>query len=81
MSSITASCVRAARAEVLTHDLGGKDISEVLAMSVSEAIEFFGSLGVGRTIPRLTRGRGRPRSDHRRTESLGDEPPPDEHLP
>jgi excinuclease UvrABC ATPase subunit len=31
------------QAEVLTYLLGGKDISEVLAMSVSEATEFFGS--------------------------------------
>jgi excinuclease UvrABC ATPase subunit len=30
-------------AEVLTYKLGGKDISEVLAMSVTEALEFFGS--------------------------------------
>ena len=31
------------QAEVLTYLLGGKDISEVLAMSVTEAAEFFGS--------------------------------------
>lgn len=31
------------QAEVLTYLLGGKDISEVLAMSVSEATEFFGA--------------------------------------
>jgi excinuclease UvrABC ATPase subunit len=31
------------QAEVLTYLLGGKDISEVLAMSVTEATEFFGS--------------------------------------
>jgi excinuclease UvrABC ATPase subunit len=31
------------QAEVLTYLLGGKDISEVLAMPVSEAAEFFGS--------------------------------------
>jgi excinuclease UvrABC ATPase subunit len=31
------------QAEVLTYLLGGKDISEVLAMSVTEAREFFGS--------------------------------------
>ncbi|HEY7891485.1 MAG TPA: excinuclease ABC subunit UvrA [Solirubrobacteraceae bacterium] len=29
------------QAEVLEYELGGKDISEVLAMSVSEAVEFF----------------------------------------
>src|SRR3712207_2162938 len=31
------------QAEVLTYQLGGKDISEVLAMSVTEATEFLGS--------------------------------------
>jgi excinuclease UvrABC ATPase subunit len=31
------------QAEVLTYRLGGKDISEVFAMSVTEAAEFFGS--------------------------------------
>src|SRR6202035_4410183 len=31
------------QAEVLTYLLGGKDISEVLAMSVTEATEFFGT--------------------------------------
>jgi excinuclease UvrABC ATPase subunit len=31
------------QAEVLTYLLGGKDISEVLAMPVNEALEFFGS--------------------------------------
>ncbi len=31
------------QAEVLTYPLGGKDISEVLAMPVTEATEFFGS--------------------------------------
>jgi excinuclease UvrABC ATPase subunit len=36
------------QAEVLTYQLGGKDISEVLAMSVTEAIEHFGS-GPART--------------------------------
>jgi excinuclease UvrABC ATPase subunit len=36
------------QAEVLTHLLGGKDISEVLAMSVTEAEEFFGA-GEART--------------------------------
>ena len=30
------------QASVLTHRLGGRDISEVLAMSVDEAVEFFG---------------------------------------
>ncbi len=35
-------------ASVLDHHLGGRDISEVLAMSVTEAEEFFGS-GVART--------------------------------
>jgi len=36
------------QAEVLTYLLGGKDISEVLAMSVTEAEEFFGA-GAART--------------------------------
>ncbi len=36
------------QAEVLTYLLGGKDISEVLAMSVTEAAEFFGA-GEART--------------------------------
>ena len=36
------------QAEVLTYLLGGKDISEVLAMSVTEASEFFGS-GLAKT--------------------------------
>src|SRR5207237_4320413 len=36
------------QAEVLTYLLGGKDISEVLAMSVTEATEFFGA-GEART--------------------------------
>jgi excinuclease UvrABC ATPase subunit len=36
------------QAEVLDHKLGGKDISEVLAMSVTEAGEFFGA-GEART--------------------------------
>jgi len=31
------------QASVLTHHLGGRDISEVLAMSVTEAAEFFGA--------------------------------------
>jgi excinuclease UvrABC ATPase subunit len=31
------------QAEVLTYLFGGKDISQVLAMSVTEAVEFFGS--------------------------------------
>ncbi|MCW2794549.1 excinuclease ABC subunit UvrA [Nocardioides sp.] len=31
------------QAEVLDHKLGGKDISEVLAMPVAEALEFFGA--------------------------------------
>jgi excinuclease UvrABC ATPase subunit len=35
-------------ASVLTHHLGGRDISEVLAMSVTEAAEFFGA-GEART--------------------------------
>ncbi|CAN5485406.1 excinuclease ABC subunit UvrA [soil metagenome] len=33
-------------ADVLDHTLGGKDISEVLAMPVAEALEFFGPDGV-----------------------------------
>jgi excinuclease UvrABC ATPase subunit len=36
------------QAEVLEYEFGGKDISEVLAMAVAEAEEFFGS-GVART--------------------------------
>ncbi len=36
------------QASVLEHRLGGRDISEVLAMSVSQALEFFGS-GEART--------------------------------
>jgi excinuclease UvrABC ATPase subunit len=36
------------KAEVLDHHLGGRDISEVLAMSVTEAAEFFG-VGEART--------------------------------
>ena len=35
-------------ASVLDHHLGGRDISEVLAMSVTEALEFFGA-GAART--------------------------------
>ena len=41
------------QAEVLKYELGGKDISEVLAMSVAEAEEFFGG-GKGE-IPAPTR--------------------------
>ncbi|WP_139142540.1 excinuclease ABC subunit UvrA [Humibacillus sp. DSM 29435] len=37
-------------ADVLEHRLGGKDISEVLAMSVTEAVEFFAA-GESRTPP------------------------------
>jgi excinuclease ABC A subunit len=36
--------------EVLEYKFGGKDITEVLAMPVAEAIEFFGS-GEGRIVP------------------------------
>ncbi|MGW2397343.1 ATP-binding cassette domain-containing protein [Kitasatospora sp. NPDC001664] len=36
-------------ASVLDYHLGGKDISEVLAMSVTEAEEFFGPAGAGAT--------------------------------
>ncbi len=36
-------------ASVLDHHLGGRDISEVLAMSVVEALEFFGEDGEART--------------------------------
>ena len=37
------------QASVLEYRLGGRDISEVLAMSVTEAAEFFGGPGVART--------------------------------
>jgi excinuclease UvrABC ATPase subunit len=37
------------QAAVLDHHLGGRDISEVLAMSVTEAEEFFGAAGEART--------------------------------
>src|SRR5204863_7625700 len=37
------------QASVLEYHLGGRDISEVLAMSVTEAEEFFGGTGEART--------------------------------
>ncbi|SDC16741.1 ATP-binding cassette domain-containing protein [Actinokineospora iranica] len=40
-------------AEVLTHKLRGKDISEVLAMSVTEARDFFTIAAVSRILDRL----------------------------
>ncbi|TQN32242.1 excinuclease ABC A subunit [Haloactinospora alba] len=52
MSGVTSTCEECEgnrfQAEVLDHHLGGRDISEVLAMPVSEAREFFGS-GEART--------------------------------
>lgn len=46
MAGVAAPCEvcegRRFQAEVLDHTLGGKDISEVLAMPVAEAVEFFG---------------------------------------
>ena len=47
-------------ASVLTYQLGGRDISEVLAMSVSEATEFFGG------------GKGHTPAAHAILEQLGD---------
>jgi excinuclease UvrABC ATPase subunit len=47
MAGVASTCVdcegKRFQAEVLEYTLGGKDISEVLAMPVTEAIEFFGS--------------------------------------
>ncbi|MEA2219922.1 MAG: hypothetical protein QOJ35_2548, partial [Solirubrobacteraceae bacterium] len=47
MAGVASTCVdcdgKRFQAEVLEYTLGGKDISEVLAMAVTEAIEFFGS--------------------------------------
>ncbi len=47
MAGVASTCVdcegKRFHAEVLEYTLGGKDISEVLAMSVSEATEFFGA--------------------------------------
>jgi excinuclease UvrABC ATPase subunit len=48
------------QAEVLDYQLGGKDISEVLAMSVAEAVEFFGD------------GRGALPAAHKILDRLGD---------
>jgi excinuclease UvrABC ATPase subunit len=46
MSGVATTCEtcegRRFQAEVLTYTFGGKDISEVLAMPVAEALEFFG---------------------------------------
>ncbi|UZJ26568.1 excinuclease ABC subunit UvrA [Rhodococcus antarcticus] len=44
-------------AAVLQHRLGGKDISEVLALSVSQAAEFFGEGGVRLPAARVILGR------------------------
>ncbi len=47
MAGVASTCVdcdgKRFQAEVLEYELGGKDISEVLAMPVTEATEFFGS--------------------------------------
>ncbi|GAA1948041.1 ATP-binding cassette domain-containing protein [Kitasatospora viridis] len=52
MAGVATVCVECEgkrfRADVLVHHLGGRDISEVLAMSVAEAEEFFGD-GEART--------------------------------
>ncbi|GAB3213547.1 ATP-binding cassette domain-containing protein [Marinactinospora thermotolerans] len=52
MAGVATTCEecegRRFQASVLDHRLGGRDISEVLAMSVAEATEFFGS-GAART--------------------------------
>ena len=48
-------------ASVLEYHLGGRDISEVLAMSVDEAREFFGT-GEARTRPRTRSWTGSPTS-------------------
>ncbi|KRV50673.1 daunorubicin resistance protein DrrC [Wenjunlia vitaminophila] len=52
MAGVATTCEecegRRFQASVLDHHLGGRDISEVLAMSVTEAEEFFGA-GEGRT--------------------------------
>ncbi len=52
MASVATTCEECGgkrfQASVLDHHLGGRDISEVLAMSVTEAQEFFGA-GVART--------------------------------
>jgi excinuclease UvrABC ATPase subunit len=52
MNSVASTCEECEgkrfQASVLDHHLGGRDISEVLAMSVTEAEEFFGA-GEGRT--------------------------------
>jgi len=52
MAGVTSICEECEgkrfQASVLDHHLGGRDISEVLAMSVAEAVEFFGA-GEART--------------------------------
>jgi excinuclease ABC A subunit len=58
------------QASVLDHHLGGRDISEVLAMSVAEAEEFFGS-GEGRTSPSSS-SRGHSTAAHRILDRLAD---------
>jgi excinuclease UvrABC ATPase subunit len=54
MSGVATTCEtcegRRFQAEVLTYTFGGKDISEVLAMPVAEAVEFFGH-GDAKTPP------------------------------
>ncbi len=50
------------QAEVLEYKLGGKDISEVLAMSVAEAEEFFGDGAGRRSRPRTRSSTASPTS-------------------
>ncbi|MGW0778175.1 ATP-binding cassette domain-containing protein [Streptomyces sp. NPDC002835] len=58
------------QAEVLEYTFGGKDISEVLAMSVAEAEEFFGA-GEAHTSPSSSSG-GYPKAAHKILERLDD---------
>ena len=66
MASVASTCEecdgKRFDASVLDYKLGGRDISEVLAMSVSGATEFFGAgeakLPAAHEDPRAARGRG-----------------------
>ncbi|MCP3818790.1 excinuclease ABC subunit UvrA [Streptomyces sp. A3M-1-3] len=58
------------QASVLDYHLGGRDISEVLAMSVTEAEEFFGA-GEASTSPSSS-SRGYPMAAHRILDRLAD---------